>query len=58
MTVLLFFQIVFVCLLGAMSPGPSMMVVINNAIFKNKLNGILTALVMDLVLEFMLCLQL
>lgn len=44
MTVLLFFQIVFVCLLGAMSPGPSMMVVINNAIFKNKLNGILTAL--------------
>ena len=44
MTVLLFFQIVFVCLLGAMSPGPSMMVVINNAIFKNKFNGILTAL--------------
>ena len=27
-----------------MSPGPSMMVVINNAIFKNRFNGILTAL--------------
>ena len=44
MTFLLFIQITFVCLLGAMSPGPSMMVVINNAIFKNKFNGILTAL--------------
>ena len=43
MTVILFTQIVFVCLLGAMSPGPSMVVVINNAIFKNKFNGILTA---------------
>jgi threonine/homoserine/homoserine lactone efflux protein len=27
-----------------MSPGPSMVVVINNAIFKNRFNGILTAL--------------
>jgi threonine/homoserine/homoserine lactone efflux protein len=27
-----------------MSPGPSMMVVINNSIFKNRFNGILTAL--------------
>ena len=26
-----------------MSPGPSMVVVVNNAIFKNKFNGILTA---------------
>ncbi len=43
MTLILFTQIVFVCLLGAMSPGPSMVVVINNAIFKNKFNGILTA---------------
>ena len=41
MTFILFLQIAFVCLLGAMSPGPSMMVVINNAIFKNKFNGIL-----------------
>ena len=44
MTFLLFIQITFVCLLGAMSPGPSMMVVINNSIFKNKFKGILTAL--------------
>ena len=44
MTFLLFIQITFVCLLGAISPGPSMMVVINNSIFKNKFNGILTAL--------------
>ena len=44
MTFLLFMQITFVCLLGAMSPGPSMMVVINNSIFKNKFNGILSAL--------------
>ena len=44
MTFFLFIQITFVCLLGAMSPGPSMMVVINNSIFKNKFNGILTAL--------------
>ena len=27
-----------------MSPGPSMVVVINNTIFKNKFNGIITAL--------------
>ena len=44
MTFILLIQIAFVCLLGAMSPGPSMMVVINNAIFKNRFNGILTAL--------------
>ena len=44
MSIFLFLQIAFVCLLGAMSPGPSMVVVINNAIFKNKFNGILTAL--------------
>ena len=39
-----FFQIFFVCWLGAMSPGPSMVVVINNAIFKNRYNGILTSI--------------
>ena len=44
MTILLFLKIFIVCLLGAMSPGPSMVVVINNAIFKNRFNGILTAL--------------
>ena len=44
MTLLLFSQIVFVCLLGAMSPGPSMVVVVNNAVFKNRLHGMLTAI--------------
>ena len=44
MSLLIFFKIFAVCLLGAMSPGPSMVVVINNAIFKSKLNGILTSI--------------
>ena len=44
MTIFLFLQVFFVCLLGAMSPGPSMVVVVNNAIFKSKFSGILTAL--------------
>ena len=39
-----FLQIFLVCLLGAMSPGPSMVVVINNAIFKNRYHGILTSI--------------
>ena len=41
---LTFLQIFFVCLLGAMSSGPSMVVVINNAIFKNRYHGILTSI--------------
>ena len=44
MTLLTFTQVFSVCLLGAMSPGPSMAVVINNAIFKGRYNGILTSL--------------
>lgn len=44
MTILLLAKIILVCLLGAMSPGPSMVVVVNNAIYKNKFNGILTAI--------------
>ena len=44
MSLLIFLKIFVVCLLGAMSPGPSMVVVINNAIFKNRLNGILTSI--------------
>ena len=44
MSSITFLQIFFVCLLGAMSPGPSMVVVINNAIFKNRYHGILTSL--------------
>ena len=37
-------QIIIVCLLGAMSPGPSMVVVINNAIAKSRVNGIIAAI--------------
>ena len=44
MTLITFVQVFMVCLLGAMSPGPSMAVVINNAIFKGRYNGILTAI--------------
>ena len=44
MTLIIFAQVFMVCLLGAMSPGPSMAVVINNAIFKGRYNGILTAI--------------
>ena len=44
MTLVTFTQVFVVCLLGAMSPGPSMAVVIHNAIFKGRYNGILTAI--------------
>ena len=44
MTLITFTQVFIVCLLGAMSPGPSMVVVINNAILKGRYNGILTSL--------------
>ncbi len=44
MTLITFAQVLTVCLLGAMSPGPSMAVVINNAIFKGRYNGILTSI--------------
>ncbi len=44
MSLLVFFKIFTVCLLGAISPGPSMVVVVNNAIFKGRFHGILTSL--------------
>ncbi len=44
MSFIIFIKIIIVCLLGAVSPGPSMAVVINNAIFKNRFHGILTSL--------------
>src|SRR6056300_683302 len=44
MSLVTFAQVFTVCLLGAMSPGPSMALVINNAIFKGRHIGILTAL--------------
>lgn len=43
MDLILISQIIIVCLLGAMSPGPSMVVVINNAITKSRVNGIIAA---------------
>ena len=44
MTLITLGQVFIVCLLGAMSPGPSMAVVIHNAIFKGRYNGILTSI--------------
>ena len=44
MSFTIFAQIFIVCLIGAMSPGPSMVVVVNNAIFKNRYHGILTSI--------------
>ena len=44
MSTLIFIKIFVVCLLGAMSPGPSMVLVVNNAIFKNRFHGILTSI--------------
>ena len=44
MSLIIFAKVFTVCLLGAMSPGPSMALVINNAIFKGRHNGILTAI--------------
>ena len=44
MTLITFAQVFIVCLLGAMSPGPSMAVVLSNAIFKGRYNGILTSI--------------
>ena len=44
MTLITFAQVITVCLLGAMSPGPSMAVVINNAIIKGRYHGILTSI--------------
>ena len=44
MSFLIFFKVFSMCLIGAMSPGPSMVVVINNAIFKNRYHGIITSI--------------
>ena len=44
MSFIVFIQVFIVCLLGAMSPGPSMALVINNAVLKNRYHGILTAI--------------
>ena len=44
MTLIFWLQFAAVCVAGAMSPGPSMVVVVNNAILKNRYNGILTSI--------------
>ena len=44
MTYYSWFQLSLVCLLGAMSPGPSVALIINNTIKKNRLNGIITSI--------------
>ena len=44
MSILIFLKIFSVCLLGAISPGPSMVVIINNAILKSRYHGILASL--------------
>ena len=44
MTFFIWFQFALVCLIGAMSPGPSLAVVIRNNLNFNRLAGILTSL--------------
>lgn len=44
MELIIFFKVFFICLLGAMSPGPSWVLVVNNSLVKGKLNGIATSL--------------
>jgi len=44
MSLFIFLKVIAMCLVGAMSPGPSMVVVINNAIFKNRYHGIITSI--------------
>jgi threonine/homoserine/homoserine lactone efflux protein len=44
MSIFIFLKVLAMCLVGAMSPGPSMVVVINNAIFKNRYHGIITSI--------------
>lgn len=44
MTFIIWFQFALVCTIGAMSPGPSLAVVIRNNINYNRLSGILTSI--------------
>ena len=43
MSFFLFVKIFFICLFGAMSPGPSMLVIVNSAL-KSKLNGYMSSI--------------
>ena len=44
MSYFVWFQFVFVCIIGAMSPGPSLAIVIRNNINYNRLSGIMTSI--------------
>ena len=44
MSLFIFLKVIAMCLVGAMSPGPSMVVILNNAIFKNRYHGIITSI--------------
>ena len=39
-----FIKVFLVCLLGAMSPGPSWVLITNNALFKGKISGYITSI--------------
>ena len=39
----IWFQLIIVCMIGAISPGPSLALIINNTVKRNRLNGILTS---------------
>ena len=39
-----FIKVFLVCSLGAMSPGPSWVLIINNALFKGKISGYITSI--------------
>ena len=44
MSIDVWFQLVIICLLGAMSPGPSLVLVVNNTFVGGKTYGIITSL--------------
>ena len=44
MTFFLWSQFAIVCLLGAMSPGPSLALIIRNSISFNRISGIISAI--------------
>ncbi len=44
MSLTIWFSLVIICLLGAMSPGPSLMVVLRHSLSNGRLHGILAAL--------------
>ena len=47
MTLIFWLQFAAVCIAGAMSPGPSLALIIRNSTKYNRLGGIMSAMVMD-----------